>query len=234
VLELMDKGVRAAQNVNLLRWARYYGISVSWNILWGFPGETAEDYAEQVAVVPHLAHLQPPASADQIWLERFSPMFTQPDRFRLRHRRPEPSYRHVYPAAVDIDRIAYFFDYKPENGLPPAAYTGLSAAVAEWSRSWTTDPTPSLVYRSSKGYLRIYDARRQGHDGIYTFHDTLARIYLACVDRPTTAVAVHRGLELDLPVRAVEDAFRQFQQRGLMFLDGTRALALALPATPGR
>ena len=36
----MDKGVRAAQNVNLLRWARYYGIDVGWNILWGFPGET--------------------------------------------------------------------------------------------------------------------------------------------------------------------------------------------------
>lgn len=36
VLRLMDKGVRAVQNVNLLRWARYYGIGVGWNILWGF------------------------------------------------------------------------------------------------------------------------------------------------------------------------------------------------------
>jgi ribosomal peptide maturation radical SAM protein 1 len=33
VLRLMNKGVRAAQNVNLLRWARYYGMSVGWNIL---------------------------------------------------------------------------------------------------------------------------------------------------------------------------------------------------------
>ena len=43
VLRLMRKGVRAAQNVNLLRWAKYYNIHVSWNIIWGFPGETEQE-----------------------------------------------------------------------------------------------------------------------------------------------------------------------------------------------
>jgi ribosomal peptide maturation radical SAM protein 1 len=234
VLRLMDKGVRAAQNVNLLRWARYYGISVGWNILWGFPGETADDYAEQAAAVPHLVHLQPPASADQVWLERFSPLYTQPERFRLRHRRPEPSYRHVYPDTVDIDRVAYFFEYEPEDALPPAAYAALTKAVSEWSQAWNSGDPPVLAYRSSPGFLQIYDGRHQGGEGIYTFHDTLADIYLACSDRPTTAQAVHARLKLDLPVKAVEDAFTQFHDRGLMFLDGTLALALALPATPGR
>ena len=61
VLLLMRKGVRAIQNVNLLRWSQYYGIHVSWNILWGFPGETQQDYAEQAAVIPDLFHLPPPA-----------------------------------------------------------------------------------------------------------------------------------------------------------------------------
>lgn len=76
VLDLMHKGVRAAQNVNLLRWARYYDIDAEWNLLWGFPGETELDYAEQAAVIPHLAHLQPPSSVGRIWLERFSPLFS--------------------------------------------------------------------------------------------------------------------------------------------------------------
>ena len=61
VLRLMRKGVRASQNVNLLRWAHYYGINVDWNLLWGFPGETEQDYADQAAVIPHLRHLPPPA-----------------------------------------------------------------------------------------------------------------------------------------------------------------------------
>lgn len=234
VLALMDKGVRAAQNVNLLRWAKYYGITVAWSILYGFPGETEQDYADQIDVLPHLAHLQPPASVGQVWLERFSPMFTQPDRFPLGRRRVEDSYRYIYPSTADIEGIAYFFDYEPETAVPPERPTELAAAAQRWRDSWTADPAPSLTYRSSPGYLQIHDTRQPDRTGTYTFRDTLAEIYLACVERPITARAVHARLDLTLPVGAVADAFTQFRDRGLMFLDGTLALALALPAVRGR
>jgi ribosomal peptide maturation radical SAM protein 1 len=234
VLRLMDKGVRAAQNVNLLRWARYYGIGVAWNILWGFAGETGSDYAEQAAVAPHLIHLQPPSSADRVWLERFSPMFTQAARFRLRHRAPERSYQYVYPAAVDLERVAYFFEYELTDALPETAYDGLRQAVAAWSAAWASGRRPTLTYRSTPGFLQIYDGRHPDREGTYTFRDTLADIYLACSDRPRTAAAVRDKLQLDLPVAAVEEVLGEFQQRGLMFLDGSLAVALALPAVPGR
>jgi hypothetical protein len=229
----MNKGVRAAQNVNLLRWARYYGIGVAWNILWGFPGETAADYAAQAAAIPALYHLQPPAGADRVWLERFSPMFTQPSRFPLRWRRPESSYLKVYPPAVDLERIAYFFEYELEGALEPGTYEPLRAAAAGWSAAWAADRPPVLVFRSAPGFLQIYDGRPE-RQGTYTFHDTLAAIYLACVDRPRTAAAVHRDLGLEVPVPAVAHAFQRFAERGLMFLDEDLAIALALPATAGR
>lgn len=232
VLSLMDKGVRAAQNVNLLRWARYYGITVGWNILWGFPGEKAADYATQAAAVPHLVHLQPPASADRVWLERFSPLFTDPARFPMRWRAPEVSYGYVYPSTMDIDKVAYFFDYELDNVPDPSTYTALRDEVSRWSSAWEAEP-PILVYRAAPGFLQIYDGR-PGNQGTYTFHDTLAAIYLACVDRPRTAMAVHRELALTVPVTAVQDAFGRFADRGLMFLDDDLAVALALPATPGR
>src|SRR5262245_11680805 len=73
VLRLMRKGVRASQNVNLLRWSAHYGVNVLWNILWGFPGETEDDYAQQAVLIPHLVHLQPPIAASRISFERFSP-----------------------------------------------------------------------------------------------------------------------------------------------------------------
>ena len=233
VLALMDKGVRAAQNVNFLRWARYYGITVGWNILWGFPGETPADYATQTAAIPHLVHLQPPASANRVWLERFSPLFTNPAKFPMRRRVPEASYRHVYPSTVDIERVAYFFDYELEGVPDDTTYTALGAAVAQWSQTWQADRPPILVYRTAPGFLRIYDGRPD-RQGTYTFHNTLAAIYLACVDRPRTANAVRRELGLDVPVTAVQDAFLRFGERGLMFLDDDLAIALALPATPGR
>ena len=46
--------------------------------------------------------------------------------------------------------------------------------------------------------------------------------------------AVRDRLGLDLPVEAVQEVFAEYRRRGLMFLDGSRALALALPAVTGR
>jgi len=228
VLSLMDKGVRAVQNVNLLRWARYYGIDVAWAILWGFPGETEGDYAEQAAAVPHLVHLQPPTGAARIWLERFSPLHRQ-----ARRRTPERSYRFVYPDGVDLDRVAYFFEYEVEGALPDSVYDPLTRAVAEWNDAWHRD-RPTLTFRSVPGLLQIHDGRRPAQSGTYTFEGLLADAYLACVDRPTTAAAVRDRLRPGTPVEDIEEIFDGYARRGLMFRDGSLALALAIPAVPGR
>jgi ribosomal peptide maturation radical SAM protein 1 len=232
VLRLMRKGVRAVQNVNLLRWARYYGIDVAWNILWGFPGETEQNYAEQAAVIPHLVHLQPPRSTSRIWMERFSPLYD--DTAAVRSRAPERSYRYIYPRHVDLDRLAYFFDYELDNALPGSAYGTLRRSVGEWSDAWADRRPPVLKYWSTPGFLQIYDGRTAGQEGLYTFEGLLADVYRACSERPTTAAAVRERLGLDLQVDAVGDVFVEFQRRGLMFLDGSLALALALPAVAGR
>ncbi len=234
VLRLMRKGTRAAQNVNLLRWARYYGIDVAWNVLWGFPGETAQDYREQADVVPHLWHLQPPSNALPIWMERFSPLYADSAAFGVRYRRPEASYRYVYPAGVELDRVAYFFEYELVENLPHDAHRELAERIAKWRAAGRSEPAPALTYWSAPGLLQIYDSRTDDHTGTYTFYDTVAEIYLACSDRPTTAAAVREKLGPDVPVDLIEEAFREFQRRGLMFLDGSLALALAIPAVGGR
>ena len=230
VLALMRKGVRAAQNVNLLRWARYYEIDVQWNLLWGFPGETELDYVEQAAGIPHLLHLQPPSSADRIWLERFSPLFSEHETCQISTRTPELSYRYVYPRDVNLAQVAYFFDYQPGADAPEAAYEDVQKAVNTWSTSWLADKQPSLTYWSAPHFVQIHDQRRPEQAGKYTFEDTLADLYLACITRPNTAATVRRQLGLSLPTEAVQEVFTEFRDRGLMFLDGQLALALALPA----
>jgi hypothetical protein len=162
VLRLMRKGVRAAQNVNVLRWAQYYGIAVAWNILWAFPSETPDDYTAQTAVVPHILHLQPPAGTSRIWLERFSPLFPASDEVGVRAKTPERSYRYAYPQRVDLDRVAYFFEYELDTGVPAETYQGLGRAVDEWSRAWHSARRPVLTYRSVPGSCRFTTAAARG------------------------------------------------------------------------
>ena len=106
--------------------------------------------------------------------------------------------------------------------------------MTDWSSAWRADRPPVLKYWSAPHFIQIYDERQQGHGGTYTFEDTLADLYLACINRPTTAAAVRRELDLHLSTEAVQDVFKEFQTRGLMFLDGQFALALAQPAVKAR
>ncbi|HEV2851499.1 MAG TPA: RiPP maturation radical SAM C-methyltransferase [Thermoanaerobaculia bacterium] len=117
ILALMRKGVTMLRNVRLLKWAYYYGMRVSWNILTGFPGETEEDYAEQIRVVSTLRHLPPPAGVGPIWLERFSPYFFDRS-FPVKNVRPLDVYSFIYPAEINLDNIAYFFNYDMDSTLP--------------------------------------------------------------------------------------------------------------------
>jgi len=225
VLRLMNKGARAAQNINLLRWAKYYGVQVGWNLLWGFPGETERDYADQAGLLPHLAHLQPPVSAGRVWIERFSPLFDQsPGKI------PETTYGYVYPAAVDLGKAAYFFEYDLPGALPADAYEGLLKSFAAWRAVSTGTRRPELTFWSSPGLVQIYDTRHDGAEGTYTFEGPLADLYAAASDRPITAAAARDRIGASLTVPQIQEAFDEFAQRGLMVLDESLALALALPA----
>ena len=167
-------------------------------------------------------------------MERFSPLYLESETFRLRSRTPERSYRYVYPAAVDLERMAYFFEYELEDALPDEAYAGVRQGVDAWRSAWKADDPPVLTHWSAPGFLQIYDERQEGHEGTYTFQGALADIYLACSDRPMTAGAVRDKLGSRLPVEQIREAFEEFGHRGLMFLDEALAVSLSLPATAGR
>ena len=95
--------------MQLLKWCHETGIEASYNLLYGFPQETRDDYAELPEICLRLSHLRPPSSMCQVIFERFSPYHFDADRFKLRLR-PWNEYRYIYPESrVIFDRIAYFF-----------------------------------------------------------------------------------------------------------------------------
>lgn len=109
VLELMDKGLQGWQNVQLLKWCRELGVRLSWNLLWGFPGEEDGWYAEMAEWFPVLEHLQPPGGTSRVRYDRFSPYHKRAQDFGLALR-PATAMRHVYPLAEpDLADLAYFF-----------------------------------------------------------------------------------------------------------------------------
>ncbi len=232
VLKLMRKGITGLQNVNMLRWGLYYGIDIAWNIIWGFPGEEAVFYEEQLETMRKLRHLQPPTSTSRIWMERYSPLFSDRDSFVAKFVRAEESYSYVYPAGIDLNRVAYFFDYEMEDSLPDETYEPIRDEVRAWQESWRQSVKPSLLFWSSPGQILIDDFRDHENKRSYKFYDDSAEIYRVCSDRPINARQVKKALSLSRPVEEIEEVLFEFERRGLLLCENGSFLSLALPAKP--
>jgi hypothetical protein len=160
-LQAMDKGVTPMQNIVCLKWSYYYHVTVSWNILLGFPGETNEDYRRQIDLIPSLFHLQPPESTGKLWLERFSPYYSRPHEYGVRITGPGTAYEYIYDTRqVDLRKIAYDFEYELDNwNVDPHVYQELVDLVQEWRRRAGSSDRPFLYYSKALDYVTVYDGR---------------------------------------------------------------------------
>jgi ribosomal peptide maturation radical SAM protein 1 len=236
VLSIMRKGTSMLLNIRFLRWATYYRMQVGWNLLTGFPGETADDYAAQEKLLPLLAFVQPPHYCGPIWLERFSPYFFD-DELALKGVRPRRAYDFIYPVDnIDRSEIAYFFDYEAPNEFVEPGSERLRALVADWQDRWKAPVKPALVYRRAPDWIQIVDRRRPDEPAVHALHGLDAAIYEACSETDRTPARVARELASsgwsEPSAAVIEDALERFCAHGLAVQEDGRFLSLALPANP--
>jgi ribosomal peptide maturation radical SAM protein 1 len=235
ILRLMRKGCSMLQNVICLKWALYYDIRVSWNLIWGFPGETRADYEKELEVLKRITHLEPPKGSGRIWLERFSPNYTDRETFPVRNVRPEASYSHVYPAHVNLDKAAYFFDYVMGDTVPAETHLPTGDFLNEWQESWDSDERHALTYRRTSDGLLIDYKWGADKQGTYSLFGPLALIYEFCVETTHTVDQVVRHLQNSIgdskfSAAEVQDVTDEFCSANLMLSEDGKYLSLALPA----
>lgn len=235
VLDLMRKGVRALQNVQLLKWCKEFGITVFWNILWGTPDESPEDYARMAEKMRKLSHLPPPTSVRPILLNRFSPLFDKAEEFGLVNIRPVPAYEYVYGLdSHAVTNLAYFFDFDYLEKRDAATY---SADVAEVAKAWCTSykSGSDLFYCIVDSKVVIWDLRPEAVAPLTILDDSLTiDVFLACDPyRNVNAVwrdlaPLHDGIALSV----VEDVLAALTDRRLVISDGDAFLSLPLLLDP--
>lgn len=236
ILRRMAKGVTAIQNVRLLVFAARYDVLVTWNVIYGIPGETAADYAAMAELVPSLMHLKPPGLA-RLQVQRFSPYFDRPKQYGLRLLGPAGYYRHLYDVpAEDLPGLAYVFEHEYLDGHDPEeAVAPFRRALEEWDRHWTPGSHGSLRYERGPGYLRLRDRRgATPHRDIF-LDDIEADLYLACLTGATPAAAsalLARERAVSIDAGEVRELLEELTRARLMFREGDWFLALALPLTP--
>lgn len=240
VLELMRKGVTALQNIQLLKWCTELGIRPYWNVLWGFPGEPADDYRRMADLIPLLAHLAPPVGFGGIRLDRFSPNFFDAERLGFRNVQPLPSYELVYGLERRVvANLAYHFTFDYADGRRVDDY---AAPLLHRMREWPRRGGESALFAADLSTtLVVCDTRPAARSVITVLSGLDRQMYVECdgvtdVRRLTEMArrAMGPAIDTEWVVRRLEPLCTA----GLMVRDGSRYLSLAIligeyaPAAP--
>jgi ribosomal peptide maturation radical SAM protein 1 len=231
VLKLMRKGTCGLRNVQLLKWCRELGIRVDWNLLYGFPGETREDYEQMLAMLPSIEFLDPPVACGPIRMDRFSPYFEAPVGFGLTNVRPMNPYAFLYPFSKEsLMRIAYHFDFNYLGEAP----TGFADDVIRFTEAWRQKAQRGLLssVRQRDGSLLLRDTRLGAAMREVRLSGSEAEAYEFC-DEFRSLAAILRHLREHSPSEKIaEEGVRAFLEslvtNRLMLTDGRNWLSLAV------
>lgn len=233
VLDLMDKGVSAAHNVRMLRDGQDLGLNVTWNILYGFPGETEEDYRRLLRKFTTLEHLEPPTGAWRIALERFSPYFEDPTQGFM-FRRPSEIYDFIYQVPRDeLYDMVFFFDTSFQ-GISGPIEDEMKQACEEWAKAY---PQSTLSYwTDDRGRVVIEDRRASWPEEVIELDEIQSNVYLGMFQCAALKGVRRRLADSGHVVQEaeVEEMLRYFVERGLAFEDEGRYVSVALEIDPYR
>jgi ribosomal peptide maturation radical SAM protein 1 len=229
VLRIMRKGVTALQNIQLLKWCTELGLKVIYNIIWGFPRETPDDYKKTIELIPLISHLRPPVGSGTIRIDRFSPNFNTHLELGFGELSPFPAYGYVYPFdPKTVFNLAYYFvpEYE-EVAIEKYDTKGLSRQIKSWKESYEQS---DLFFMDKGSQLFIWDLRPVAREALVILDDYAKLVYLSC-DAATTRQQIHNCWEKvsskPLDEGHLKDTLESFIDRGLMIRDGEQYLSLA-------
>ncbi len=229
VLRLMRKGVSALQNLQLLKWCCELGVRPHWNLIFGFPGEDPDAYAEMAQLIPQIRHLEPPSTYSAMRLDRFSPNFNEPGAFGLRDVKPYESYDIVYDSLSENARrnLAYYFDFRYGSPQDVEGYTG---ALREALEDWQHKRREYAFFFIEKGERIVLFDLRQTEPRILALDPVRSAIYRFCDSAKSADQIAAAFAAPGMSGTTVRDDLERLVREGALIASQGRYLSLAVRA----
>jgi len=233
-LKLMKKGTSGCTNVRFLMNCLINDVSPVWNILVGFPGETANVFEKYVQDIPKLVHIPPPVGVFPVRFDRYSPYFNQAKEYGLQLR-PFEFYDLIYPLEPNaVKNLAYYFSDESVSDYKQAmlgCFDELREKVIAWRKKWldTSREAPQLYALHEDGNMIVVDTRFAEHSR--TAVSPEVAWLLTYLQRPHRVdEAVHTLC--DSWGTGAEQALDVLRERQWVFEDGDRILGIVLEHKP--
>jgi ribosomal peptide maturation radical SAM protein 1 len=230
-LKLMDKGVSAFHNLQVMKYCSLNDVHPGWNLLVGSPGEGEETYEKYLHDLPLLVHLPAPQGVFSIHFNRYSPYFVKAKEYGL-DLHPLDYYEMVYPfPPAAVENIAYDFmdhnlgaDYLQALG---GWIDRLQEKLRYWQERWADDQVPPKLHLLEReGESFVYDSR-SGEADLYPISPAAKQLLRRLEEPVRLEILAHEMA--DVPQAGLDRDLAFLRDRGLLFEEGDKMMSLVLP-----
>jgi ribosomal peptide maturation radical SAM protein 1 len=231
LLGKMRKGLRAIDNIEMMKWCEAFGIRNSSNLLLGFPGSDAHDVTDTLATLEFVRSYQP-LRVVRFWLGEGSPVYHQANAYGLLRVGNHPWYRALFPAEVLEQLCLMHKGYRGDQTRQKSLWQPVRHQVALWRRQYQAakgrrGAAPLLGF-SDGGSFMIVRRRTATSDHLeaYRFNGKSREIFLFCDIRRNLQEVFTQFSPLS--PKKIEDFLNDLVGKRLMFREGDQILGLAV------
>jgi len=221
LLKLLRKGLTGTNNIRFLRDCKTLGIRTDWNLLYSIPGERKEDYEDIIRIIPKIYHLRPPDYLGPINIQRYSPLFNEPERYGIKEVRPVESYSYIFPKETNLNDLALYFDGEFNTVFKGQLKERFYSEVDKWRSAWKDGDPPSLqMIKITDDFYLIEDSRK-GQNKI----KVLTKDYYTIISRLREPMTVNKCKNM-FELEEIEHYYKNLLKWGLIIEIGDRVVSL--------
>jgi ribosomal peptide maturation radical SAM protein 1 len=230
LLQKINKGTTAIQNLQIMKQCEELGISSVSNLVIHFPTSTVEDVNETLRALDFALPFRPLKCVD-FWLGLGSPVWRNAQSFGLKAIANHPHYRALFPPHIYRSMSLIIQSYRGDLTFQKKLWRPVEMKVREWGKDYyglrdSPAGSPLLSFRDGRDFLIIRQKRPGAAPLTHRLVGTSRAIYLFCrKHRSLKRIAAHFPT---IRRRQIVAFLKMMVDKRLMFEDKGRYLSLAM------
>ncbi len=227
LLARMEKGLRAIDNIAMLKYAQAADIRLEGNLIMEFPGTTAAEVAETLENLDYVLPYHPLSPAT-FFLGHGSPIDRNPRKYKITAITHHRCNRRFFPPAILKHLSLLVKEYRGDRQRQRRLWQPVRRKLEAWQTFHTrrTSHLAPLSYRDGKTFLLIRQEMAQGPPLRHRLQGQSRAIYLFCVKIRTIEEITSRFSALKRS--AILTFIDQLCRKRLMFQEDDSVLSLAV------
>lgn len=234
LLARMEKGTTVMDNIATMKNAHACGMRLDGNLITEFPDSTEEEVAQTLCNLDFVLPFTPLSGAS-FFLGHGSPICQSPRKFNITAVVQHPKNRRIFPPELLTDMKMLIKDYRGQKSRQRRLWQPVHQKIAAWQAFHARrDPhgkSPGLSplsYRDGGSFLIIRQERLNAPCLHHRLRGTSREIYLYCQKIRERGELAQQFAAIR--PQALHSFLADLAAKRLLFQEGTRVLALAIPA----